>query len=84
MLRSALKKTTDVLNTDIRDLFKREGRLVDDQFLGDLFAILVKTDMGAGPAGRIRDRIGSDFRARVVHMEDVLASVKDEVGTVRL
>ena len=81
-LRSALKKTTDVLNTDIRDLFKREGRLVDDEFLGELFAILVKTDMGAGPAARIRDRIGSDFRARIVHMEDVLASVKDEVRAI--
>src|SRR5688572_15506540 len=81
-LRSALKKTTDVLNTDIRDLFKREGRLVDDEFLGELFAILVKTDMGTGPSARIRDRIGADFRARVVHMEDVLASVKDEVRTI--
>jgi fused signal recognition particle receptor len=82
MLRSALKKTTDVLNTDIRDLFKREGRLVDDEFLAELFAILVKTDMGAGPAARIRERIGSEFRARVVHMEDVLASVKDEVRAI--
>src|SRR5262245_25805837 len=79
MLRSALKKTSDLLNTDVRDLFKREGRLVDDEFLGELYAILVKTDMGAGPAARIRDRIGTDFRARIVHMEDVLKSVKDEV-----
>ena len=82
MLRSALKKTTDVLNTDIRDLFKREGRLVDDDFLRDLFAILVKTDMGTGPANRIRERIATDFRARVVHMEDVLASVKDEIRKI--
>jgi fused signal recognition particle receptor len=82
MLRSALKKTTDVLNTDIRDLFKREGRLVDEQFLSDLFAILVKTDMGTGPAARIRDRIGADFRARVVHMDEVLASVKDEIRKI--
>jgi fused signal recognition particle receptor len=82
MLRSALKKTNDLLNTDIRDLFKREGRLVDEQFLGELFAILVKTDMGAGPAARIRDRIGTDFRARIVHMEDVLQSVKDEVRII--
>src|SRR5262245_12820963 len=82
MFRSALKKTNDLLNTDIRDLFKREGRLVDEAFLSDLFAILVKTDMGTGPAGRIRDRIGSDFRARVVHMEDVLASVKDEIRQI--
>ncbi|HZN36180.1 MAG TPA: signal recognition particle-docking protein FtsY [Pirellulaceae bacterium] len=82
MLRSALKKTSDLLNTDVRDLFKREGRLVDDEFLGELFAILVKTDMGAGPAARIRDRIGTDFRARIVHMEDVLKSVKDEVRII--
>jgi fused signal recognition particle receptor len=81
-LRSALKKTTDFLNTDIRDLFKREGRLVDDEFLNELFAILVKTDMGTGPAARIRDRIGRDFRARVVHMSDVLKSVQDEVRTI--
>src|SRR5262245_43373274 len=82
MLRSALKKTHDVLNTDIRDLFKREGRLVDDEFLRDLFAILVKTDMGTGPAGRIRDRIGTDFRARIVQLDDVLASVKDEIRLI--
>jgi fused signal recognition particle receptor len=81
-LRSALKKTHDVLNTDIRDLFKREGRLVDDEFLRDLFAILVKTDMGTGPAGRIRDRIGNDFRARVVQMDEVLTSVKDEIRQI--
>jgi fused signal recognition particle receptor len=81
-LRSALKKTTDVLNTDIRDLFKREGRLVDDEFLSDLFAILVKTDMGTGPANRIRDRIATDFRARVVHMDDVLSGIKDEIRKI--
>ena len=80
--RSALKKTSDFLNTDIRDLFKREGRLVDDDFLRALFEILVKTDMGAGPAARIRDRIGSDFRARVVHMSDLLKSVQDEVRSI--
>src|SRR5204862_5380789 len=81
-LRSALKKTHDLLNTDIRDLFKREGRLVDEDFLRDLFAILVKTDMGTGPAGRIRDRIGTEFRARVVHLEEVLVSVKDEIRKI--
>ena len=41
-------------------------------FLSELFAILVKTDMGTGPAAAIRDRIGTDFRGRVVHMDEVL------------
>ena len=81
-LKAALKKTTDVLNTDIRDLFKREGRLVDEDFLRDLFAMLVKTDMGTGPAGKIRDKIATDFRARVVHMDDVLKVIKAELNDV--
>ena len=70
--RQGLKKTSALLNTDIRDLFKTEGRLVDDAFLDELFAILVRTDMGAGPANEVRDRIGHDFRARVVQLGDVL------------
>jgi fused signal recognition particle receptor len=74
--RDGLRKTAQLLNTDIRDLFKREGRLVDDAFLDELYAILVRTDMGAGPAGDIRHQVAADFRARIVHMEDVLAVVK--------
>ncbi|MBM4088094.1 MAG: signal recognition particle-docking protein FtsY [Planctomycetes bacterium] len=75
--RQGLKKYSDLLNTDIRDLFKREGRLVDDEFLGALFAILVRTDMGQGPASEIRDRVRDDFRGRRVELADVLASVKE-------
>ncbi len=78
-LRQGLAKTWRFLNTDIRDLFKQEGRLVDDDFLRDLFAVLVKTDMGAGPADRICKRVGSDFRARVVHMREILEVIKLEI-----
>lgn len=77
--RQGLKKTSDLLNTDIRDLFKREGRLVDDQFLDELFAILVKTDMGAGPAKEIRERVQRDCRGRVVQMDEVLGSIQDSL-----
>jgi fused signal recognition particle receptor len=78
-LRGALAKTKQVLNTDIRDLFKSEGRLVDEKFLDDLFAILVRTDMGVPAANEIRDRVGSDFRARMVHMPDILATIKTKI-----
>jgi len=78
-LRAAVKKTHDILNTDIRDLFKREGRLVDDEFLGELFAALIKTDMGVAAANKLRDRVKVDFRGRVVHMSDILAAVKQEL-----
>ncbi|QDU94268.1 signal recognition particle-docking protein FtsY [Lignipirellula cremea] len=71
-----------ILVTDVRDLFKQEGRLVDDDFLRDLFAILVKTDMGAGPARKIRDRIGTDFRARKVHMPDILKVIREQISEI--
>jgi fused signal recognition particle receptor len=74
--KRGLQRTAQLLNTDIRDLFKQEGRLVDDQFLGELFAILVRTDMGAGPAAAIRDEVQNLYRARVVQMADVLGTVK--------
>lgn len=75
-IKSGLKRTAQLLNTDIRDLFKQEGRLVDEQFLRELFAVLVRTDMGPGPANAIRDQLQSDFRGRVVHMNELLAAVK--------
>jgi fused signal recognition particle receptor len=75
-LKRGLKRTAQLLNTDIRDLFKQEGRLVDDEFLGELFAILVRTDMGVGPAGEIREQIQTQYRGRVVMMDDVLQTVQ--------
>ena len=74
--KQGLKRTSQVLHTDIRDLFKSEGRLIDDDFLDELFAILVKTDMGSGPANEIRDHLQKEFRGRVVQMGDVLDRVR--------
>ncbi len=78
-LQSGLKKTRDVLKTDIRDLFKTEGQLVDDEFLKRLFAILVKTDMGGGPAEKIKSHIESQFHGRVIKFEDVLKIIRGEL-----
>lgn len=75
-IKQGLKKTLQTLNTDVRDLFKSEGRLVDETFLEDLRAILIKTDMGVQPAQALADEVAVQFRARVVHMEDVIASLK--------
>ncbi len=74
--RDGLRKTQQYLNTDIRDLFKKEGRLVDDDFLGELRAILIRTDMGPSAAGEITDEIHKQFRARVVHLDEILTVIK--------
>jgi len=80
-VKSALKKTVTALNTDIRDLVK-EGRLVDDEFLDELFAHLVKTDMGGGPAGKIRDGIQNKFRGRKLFMADLVESAKETITEI--
>ena len=75
-LRSGLKKTSDLLHTDIRDLLKSDGQLVDDEFLTKLYAILIKTDMGVAAANQIREQIQQDYRGRKVQLSDVLAVIK--------
>jgi fused signal recognition particle receptor len=78
-IKQGLKKTLATLNTDVRDLFKSEGRLVDDAFLEDLLEVLIKTDMGVQSAKAIVDEVRTQFRGRVVEMEDVLAAVKKKL-----
>lgn len=81
-MRGALTKTRQALNTDIRDLFKSEGRLVDDEFLDELFARLIRTDMGVGPAETIRDDVATRLRARVVQLEEVLQTITEQTQTM--
>ena len=81
-MRSGLSKTRRALNTDIRDLFKAEGRLVDDAFLEELFERLVRTDMGVGPAQTIRDDVATRLRARVVQLDEVLETITNQTQTM--
>ena len=77
--KQGLKKTTQLLNTDIRDLFKNEGRLVDDVFLAELFEVLIKTDMGHKASTAMAEEVRTGFRGRVVHMRDVIDSLKKKL-----
>ncbi len=78
-LKQGLKKTTQLLNTDIRDLFKSEGQLVDDEFLDQLLERLIHTDMGVQAAQETVDEVRTDFRGRVVQMDDVLAVIRNKL-----
>jgi fused signal recognition particle receptor len=78
--RGGLRKTARLLNTDVRDLFKRQGRLVDEAFLEELFETLVRTDMGVAAAQEIVEDIGTAFRARVVQMDQVIEHIRAKLG----
>jgi fused signal recognition particle receptor len=58
-LKTALKKTADVLNTDVRTLFV-PGRQIDEGFLAEIEEKFIAADMGIANAelitGAIRDR----------------------------
>ena len=78
-IKAGLAKTVKVLSTDVRDLFKREGRLVDEEFLADLRRTLVKTDMGPAAAEAIVADVQERLRARVVDPEVVLDSIRRQL-----
>ncbi len=78
-LKAGLSKTSQVLQTDVRDLFKREGRLVDEDFLEELRAALVRTDMGPAAAEAIVQDVQERLRARVVDPQIVVDSIRREL-----
>lgn len=75
-LKQGLKKTGALLNTDIRDLFKSQGRLIDDAFLEEVRGILFRTDMGFDAVNALVDEIAREMRGRVVELSDVVAVLK--------
>ncbi|MEQ8211237.1 MAG: signal recognition particle-docking protein FtsY [Lacipirellulaceae bacterium] len=78
--KRGLKKTKDVLKTDVRDLFKSEGRLIDEEFLDEMRALLFKTDMGYDSVEEIVAEVAKNFRGRVVQLEDVVATWKEKLS----
>jgi len=78
-IKQGLAKTVSILNTDIRDIFKTSGRLVDDEFLNEMFEMFIKTDMGVAAAKEITDEVRKQFQSRVAEMHEVLEVVKEKL-----
>lgn len=78
-VKLGLNRTVQLLQTDVRDLFKTEGRLVDAEFLDELFELLVRTDMGVQAAQSAIDETKNKFRGRVVVKDEILEVVKSNL-----
>jgi fused signal recognition particle receptor len=78
-LKQGLAKTGRLLKTDVRDLFKSEGRLIDEAFLEEMRAILFKTDMGYDAVDQIIKEVAANFRGRVVTLDQVLETWKKKL-----
>ncbi|TWT48905.1 signal recognition particle-docking protein FtsY [Botrimarina hoheduenensis] len=75
-IKQGLKKTGSLLKTDIRDLFKSEGRLIDEAFLEEIRGILFRTDMGFDAVDALVDEIATKLRGRVVELAEVVDVLK--------
>ncbi|HVT27929.1 MAG TPA: signal recognition particle-docking protein FtsY [Lacipirellulaceae bacterium] len=81
-LKQGLAKTGRLLKTDVRDLFKSEGRLIDQPFLDEMRAILFKTDMGYESVEQIVEEVATNYRGRVVTLEQMLDTWKQKLRSL--
>ncbi|MEZ6061221.1 MAG: signal recognition particle-docking protein FtsY [Planctomycetaceae bacterium] len=80
-LKSGLKKTKDILRTDVRDLF-RAGEILDDGKLEEFEARLIRTDMGVKAADQIVSKLREQHGGRTVDVEAIWATVRSELITL--
>ncbi|WP_437186678.1 signal recognition particle-docking protein FtsY [Planctomicrobium sp. SH668] len=74
-LKSALKKTKDVLRTDVRDLLK-SGEILDEAKLEEFYRGLITTDMGVAAATEVVDDLRKEFGGRTVVPEKIWEVVR--------
>jgi fused signal recognition particle receptor len=74
-LKQGLQKTKQLLQTDVRDLF-RAGEILDDAALEKFEARLIRTDVGVVAAQKIIADLRSQHLGRTVDMAALWATVK--------
>src|SRR3982751_4656990 len=77
-LKGALKKTADVLNTDVRTLFI-PGRQIDDAFLQEVEENLIQGDYGVANSERIVAEIRDRWRLGKIKNAEQAEGVMREV-----
>lgn len=78
-LKTALKKTAEVLNTDVRTLFI-PGRQIDDAFLDELIADFIRADMGVVNAERLVKEVRDRWRlGKIKNGADAEKVIRDEM-----
>src|SRR2546430_7483831 len=78
-LKGAVRKTAQVLNTDVRTLFV-PGRQINEQFLGELEEKFLQADLGVKNVDRIMTEIRERWRlGRIRNAEDCQAVIKEQL-----
>src|SRR5579864_8553961 len=78
-LKGALRKTREVMFTDVRTLFV-PGRQIDDAFLAELEEKFLQADMGVNNVERIVSEIRDRWRlGRIKNAEDAEGVVREQM-----
>ncbi|MEZ6125831.1 MAG: signal recognition particle-docking protein FtsY [Planctomycetaceae bacterium] len=77
-LKAGLKKTKDILRTDVRDLF-RAGDILNDDLLEEFEGRLIRTDMGVTATNRIILRLREEHGGRKVDVDAVWETIRAEL-----
>ena len=80
-LKGALKKTTDLLRTDVRDLFKA-GEILDEPKLQEFEKRLLLSDMGFAAAQEIVTEVREMHGGRTVDVEAIWSTVKAKLRSL--
>ena len=77
-LKKGLQKTSKVLNTDVRDLF-RSGEILTDEHLAQFERRLVESDMGVTASMEIVEELRKKHRGRTVDLEAIWETVRSKL-----
>ena len=77
-LKRGLRKTKDLLRTDVRDLFKA-GEILDDEKLEEFEGRLLRTDMGVAATTALIDELRTKHGGRTIVVDEVWQTVKDKL-----
>ena len=78
-LKTALRKTTEVLTTDVRTLFI-PGRQINDEFLDEMLEKFIRSDLGVHNAERIVQQVRERWKlGRIKNAQDAGKVVREEL-----
>ena len=80
-LKQGLQRTKQLLQTDIRDLFKT-GEILDEAKLEEFEARLIRTDMGVAASSQIVGELRTKYLGRTLVVADVWSTVKETLKTI--
>jgi fused signal recognition particle receptor len=80
-LRQGLKRTKQLLQTDVRDLFK-SGQILDEATLEQFEAKLIRTDMGVAASMQVVGDLRLKFHGRKLDFDDVWGTIKGTLKSI--